>query len=376
MAQATTAEEIRANGLDPRLDYGRWLRIPGPTPLPPAVREALGREMVPHHSGSLLDSIARVQENLKVMHRTAQHSLFWCGTGSSGWEIAIVNSLSPGDKVVATVGGDFGVRWAQVAERLGLEVERCTVEWGQAVTAHELQEAIDRAGNVKAVLITHNETSTGVTNPLADLAHVARAAGALVLVDAVSSAGAIDIRFDEWDLDWVVSGTQKAWMCPPGLAIAAVSDRALAAADSAGYPRYFWDVRSNVEAMSRGVTPSTAPETMIFALDAALGMMIEEGVDGVMARHAQLGELVRTGVSRLGLDLLADPGYASNSITAFYPPDHGSALAFKDRVAASSGVELAVGQGEYTDRILRLGHMGWVEAPELEATIEAIASSL
>jgi aspartate aminotransferase-like enzyme len=229
---------------------------------------------------------------------------------------------------------------------------------------------------VKAVLITHNETSTGVTNPLADLAHVARVAGALVLVDAVSSAGAIDIRFDEWDLDWVVSGTQKAWMCPPGLAIAAVSDRALAAADSAGYPRYFWDVRSNVEAMSRGVTPSTAPETMIFALDAALGMMIEEGVDGVMARHAQLGELVRTGVSKLGLDLLADPGYASNSITAFYPPDHGSALAFKDRVAASSGVELAVGQGEYTDRILRLGHMGWVEAPELEATIEAIASSL
>jgi aspartate aminotransferase-like enzyme len=375
ISQPTTIADSTRH-TDPRLDYGRWLRIPGPTPLPPAVREALGREMLPHRAGELLEVIARVAANLKPFHGTEQPVFFWPGTGSAGWEIAIVNLLSPGDQVVVTVGGDFGVRWAKVAENLGLKVERVVVEWGQAVTPDLLEAGIARAGNVKAVLLTHNETSTGVTNPLPELAEVARKAGAYVLVDAVSSAGALPIEFDAWGLDWLVSGAQKAWMCPPGLAIAAVSERAVAAAEHAGFPRFFWDVRANAAALANGVTPSTAPESLLFGLDAALTMMVDEGVEQVWARHARLGELVRSRLTDLGLELLADPAYASNSITAFYPPERGSARAFKDRIAAASGVELAVGQGEYTDRILRFGHMGWVETPEIEATLEAIGAAI
>lgn len=376
MIDQTSGIVDSTNHSDPRLDYGRWLRIPGPTPLPPAVREALGREMLPHRAGNLLDVIGRVAENLKLFHKTEQPVFFWPGTGSAGWEIALVNMLSPGDQVVVTVGGSFGLRWAQVSESLGLKVERAEVEWGQIVTSELLSDAISRVDNVKAVLITHNETSTGVTNPLPELAEVARRAGAFVLVDAVSSAGALPIEFDAWGIDWLVSGTQKAWMCPPGLAIAAVSERALAAADHAGYPRFFWDVRSNAKALAAGVTPSTAPETLLFALDAALTMMVDEGVEEVWARHARLGKLVRAGMADMGLKMLADQTHASDSITAFFPPNGGSSSEFKDSLAARTGVELAVGQGDYADRILRLGHMGWVEEPEIEATLEAIGSML
>lgn len=364
------------NHSDPRLDYGRWLRIPGPTPLPPAVRSALGREMLPHRAGELLDVIGRVASNLKLFHKTDQPVFFWPGTGSAGWEIALVNMLSPGDQVVVTVGGSFGVRWAQVSEQLGLKVERAEVEWGQIVTPELLSDAIDRVDNVKAVLITHNETSTGVTNPLPELAEVARRAGAFVLVDGVSSAGALPIEFDAWGIDWLVSGTQKAWMCPPGLAIGAVSERALAAADHAGYHRFFWDVRANAKALAAGVTPSTAPETLLFGLDAALTMMVDEGVEEVWARHARLGSLVRSGLTDLGLTMLADQSHPSDTITAFFPPDGGSSGEFKTKLAQQTGVELAVGQGAYADRVLRLGHMGWVEAPELEATLEAIGGMI
>lgn len=376
MITQTSTIADSTNHTDPRLDYGRWLRIPGPTPLPPAVREALGREMLPHRAGDLLEVIGRVADNLKLFHKTEQPVYFWPGTGSAGWEIALVNMLSPGDQVVVTVGGSFGVRWAQVSEGLGLKVERAEVEWGQIVTPELLADTIARVDNVKAVLITHNETSTGVTNPLPELAEVALRARAFVLVDAVSSAGALPIEFDAWGIDWLVSGTQKAWMCPPGLAIGAVSERALAAAEHAGFPRFFWDVRSNAKALAAGVTPSTAPESLLFALDAALTMMVDEGVEEVWARHARLGKLVRAGIADLGLTMLADQNYASDSITAFFPPNRGSSGEFKDKLAAKTGVELAVGQGDYADRILRLGHMGWVEEPELEATLEAIGDML
>jgi aspartate aminotransferase-like enzyme len=258
----------------------------------------------------------------------------------------------------------------------GLRVTRAAAPWGKAVTPEMLEEAVARAGDVKAVLITHNETSTGVTNPLKELAEVAHRANALVLVDGVSSAGGLPIEFDNWGLDWLVSGTQKAWMCPPGLTIAAVSERALAAAETAGYHRFFWDLRSNIAALKQGVTPSTAPESLLFALDAALQMMLDEGVEAVWARHARLGQLVRDGLTNLGLEIFGDPAYASDTITAFYPPDHGDSMEFKTRIALESGVELATGQGQFANALNRFGHMGWVEAPELEATLEAIGAAI
>jgi aspartate aminotransferase-like enzyme len=362
--------------MDPRLDQGRWLRIPGPTPLHPAVVGALPHEMVPHRGPVMQEMMARIQPIARAFHGTVDgRVLLYPGSGTAGFEAAIVNLLAPGDHVVATVAGDFGERFAKVGDALGVDVHRLKVEWGEAIRGEQLSEAIAAHGDVKAVFLTHNETSTGVTQPLAELAAVAREAGALVLVDAVSSAGAIAIEMDAWGLDWVLSGAQKAWMCPPGLMISAVSERALhVARANTGFPRYFWDAVSMAEASDQHYHPTTGPQTSLFAFDAALCAMQEEGRDTVFARHAELAAHVRERLTDMGLRLLADPAFASNTVTAFFPPEGATASQFRDRLREHSGIEIAVGQGKLADAVNRLGHMGWVARPELDATLEAIAA--
>jgi len=358
---------------DPRLANGRWLRIPGPTVLHPAVVTAMQGDMVPHRSPEASALVGRIAENLKVAHRTEQGVYVWSGTGSAGWEASIVNLLSPGDRIVVTVTGDFGDRYAKTAKAFGVDVYRLEVEWGQAVTAEMLEQAFTDHGPFKAAFITHNETSTGLTNPLPELAKVARAHDALVVVDAVSSAAAIPLEVDEWDLDWVLSGVQKAWMCPPGLMVSAVSERAMAAAERATFPRFFWDVRTMATATANLTTPTTPALSLLYGLDAALIAMLGEGMENIWSRHARLGAYVRSGLQDVGLRLLADPAYYSDSTTAFYAPDGMTAPEFHDRLRAESGIEIAIGQGHLASSILRVGHMGYVEQPELDATIEAIA---
>ncbi len=359
---------------DPRLSNGRWLRIPGPTVLHPSVVAAMQGDMVPHRSPEAAALVGRIAENLKVAHRTEQGVYVWSGTGSAGWEASIVNLLSPGDRIVVTVTGDFGDRYAKTAKTFGIDVCRLEVEWGQAVTAEMLEQAFADHGPFKAAFITHNETSTGLTNPLPALAKVARANNALVVVDAVSSAAALPLEVDEWDLDWVLSGVQKAWMCPPGLMVSAVSARAMAAAEQATFPRFFWDVRTMAAATANLTTPTTPALSLLYGLDAALIAMLDEGMEDIWLRHARLGDHVRSGLQDAGLRLLADPAYYSDSITAFFAPDSMTATEFHDRLRAESGIEIAIGQGHLAGSILRIGHMGYVEQPELDATIEAIAA--
>jgi len=358
---------------DPRLSNGRWLRIPGPTVLHPSVVAAMQGDMVPHRSPEAAALVGRIAENLKVAHRTEQGVYVWSGTGSAGWEASIVNLLSPGDRIVVTVTGDFGDRYAKTAATFGIDVYRLEVEWGQAVTAEMLEQAFADHGPFKAAFITHNETSTGLTNPLPALARVARANNALVVVDAVSSAAALPLEVDEWDLDWVLSGVQKAWMCPPGLMVSAVSARAMAAAEQATFPRFFWDVRAMATATANLTTPTTPALSLLYGLDAALIAMLDEGMEDIWLRHARLGDHVRSGLQDAGLRLLADAAYYSDSITAFFAPDGMTASEFHDRLRAESGIEIAIGQGHLAGTILRIGHMGYVEQPELDATLEAIA---
>lgn len=363
--------------MDPRLDQGRWLRIPGPTPLHPDVVRALTHEMVPHRGPEVQQTMARIQPIAKKVHGTETgRVLLWAGTGTAGFEASIVNLLAPGDHVVVTVAGDFGARYAGVAEALGLNVHRLEVAWGDAVTPDVLRDAIAAQGDVKAVMITHNETSTGVTQPLAELAAVAHEAGALVLVDAVSSAAALPVDMDDWGLDWVLSGAQKAWMCPPGLMISALSQRALdVARRQTGYPRATWDATVMAEASAENYHPTTGPLTALFALDAALQAVEAEGLDGLFERHRRLGEYFRQGLERIGFEILANPQYVSNSVTAFMPPGGMGATAFRDKVRETSGVEIAVGQGKLADTVNRIGHMGWVAQPELDATLEALEAA-
>lgn len=356
---------------DSRLSDGRWLRIPGPTPVPPAVLAAMTGPMISHRGRAMELLIYSLREKLQRVMRTEGEVAVWPGSGTAGWEAAIQNSCAPGDQVVATVCGDFGRRFADLAERFGLHVHRVEVPWGRAVSAAEVEEAIARAGDVRAVLVTHNETSTGLTNPLAEIARVTRAANALVLVDAVSSAAAMPLEADAWDLDWVISGSQKAWMCPPGLMLASISQRALKAAKTVGTNRSFWDVSRMVDAFGKGQTPTTPPIPLFRALDIALDMMLDEGVEEMWSRQQGLGSETRRALVGLGLQLYADAAFASASLTAVRPPAGMKATALRNAIRDDSGIEVAVGQGEGKEAVIRIGHMGWTHSPELEATIES-----
>lgn len=363
--------------MDSRLDQGRWLRIPGPTPLHPDVVKALTHEMVALRGKEIQETMAAIQPIAKKLHGTeAGRVLLWAGTGTAGFEAAIVNLLAPGDRVVVITAGAFGDRFADSATTFGLNVRRLEVEWGEAATADMLQQAIEEHGDVKAVMITHNETSTGVTQDLKSLGKVANDAGALVIVDAVSSAGALPINMDENGLDWVLSGAQKAWMCPPGLMISAVSPRALEVArKQTGYPRVVWDAVTLAEASEQNIHPTTGPMTSLFAFEAALKAMEAEGIEAVFERHRTLGQYFRDGLERIGLEILANPAVRSDTVTAFTPPNGMSASAFHDKVKSASGIEIATGQGKLADKVNRIGHMGWVAQPELDATLEALESA-
>lgn len=350
-------------------------RFPGPTPLPPRVTEALGHEMEPHRGPAFRALFTETLEMARSAHRTAHDVLLWPGSGSAGWEIAVVNLFSPGDPVLAAVNGNFGERFAMVAKRLGLDVRRLDVPWGEPVLPEQLRDALRANPDVKGVLLVHNETSTGVTNPLPELTAVVQEHGALVVVDSVSGIGALPLEMDAWGIDMVISGSQKAWMCPPGLTIVAAGPRAFAAAETASYPRFFWDITDMRDAARKGMMPTTSPMTMIYGFHAALSLIQEEGLDQVWERHRQLGEFTRQAVREAGLELFAAPGYESNSVTAFRPPAGVTATEFLDVLRNEYGVEAQSGQAHMVEDMVRVGHMGWAHLPDLEEAMHAVAAT-
>src|SRR5918995_1317361 len=350
-------------------------RLPGPTPLPPPVIAALGRDMIPHRRPAFRSLYSETLELARDIHRTDGDVLTWAATGSAGWEVAVVNLLSPGDAVLVAVDGNFGERFARVAERLGIDVRRMDVGWGDANLPEQLRQALESHPDVRAVFLVHNETSTGVTNPLRDLAAIVRDHGALVVVDAVSAAGALPLEVDAWGIDFVFSGSQKAWMCPPGLLIAAAGPRAWAAYERSTYPRFIWDMGDTKKAADQGMTPTPPPLSMIYAFRAALGMITDEGVEQVWERHRQLGAMAREGITSAGLRLLAQRGFESDSVTAFLPPPNVAAGDLLDMLRGDYGVEAQGGQAHLADRLVRVGHMGWVHEPEVRQAVDAIVNA-
>src|SRR5215207_704330 len=242
-------------------------RLPGPTPVPPQVYEAMQRDMLPHRGAEFSSFYAEMLARLRRIHQTESDVLVWPGSGSAGWEIAVTNFLSPGDEVVAMVAGAFGDRFAFVADRLGVKVHRVDLQWGSAIYPEMLRDALEKYPGAKAVSLTHNETSTGVTHPIAELAAVARERDVLTFVDGVSSAAGIPLDFDGWGIDYLMSGSQKAWMCPPGVTIAAIGPRAWEAYERSTYPRFFWDAGPMRDLAKAGHTSTTPPESLDFALE-------------------------------------------------------------------------------------------------------------
>jgi aspartate aminotransferase-like enzyme len=348
------------------------LRVAGPTPIPPAVMQAMQRPMTYHRGAPFRRFFERLLQQLRQIHRTDGTVLVLPGTGSAGWEIALVNTLSPGDRVLAIVAGDFGERWARVAQRFGLEVVRVEVPWGRAATVADVRPALERNPDVKAVLYTYNETSTGVANPLAEVGELVRQHGALLLVDGVSAVGGLPLDMDAWGVDLVFSGSQKAWMCPPGLVIVGAGTRVWQAIQQARFPRAFWDLQAYRDLARSGEMPSTAPLTLLYALAAACDLIDAEGLERVFARHRALAELVRAGATDRGYRLFADPAFASPTVTALLPPEGVEADSVVRELCRRHGIVVNGGQGCLRGTILRVGHMGWVHEPELQRFLVAL----
>jgi aspartate aminotransferase-like enzyme len=333
--------------------------------------------MINHRGREFADLIRRVVQRLKRFYRTEHDVLVLTASGTGGLEAAIVNTLSPGDQVLAVSIGEFGQRFAEIAEAYGAQVIRLEYEPGQAADPEDVRRALAQHPQARAVLVTHNETSTGVTNPLADIARVVREADRLLLVDAVSSLSSIPVETDAWCLDVVVSGSQKGWMVPPGLAFVSMSPRAWQAYERARMPRVYLDLGRHRRFLERGQTPWTPAVSVLFALDVALEMMEREGLENIFARHARIGQMARQGVKALGLKLLAaDERYASNTVTAVRVPEGVDARALLRLLEDEHGVVLAGGQGELQGKVFRIGHLGWVTEEDIRQTLDALAQAL
>lgn len=354
------------------------LRVPGPTPLPPQVREALARQMVNHRSDEFEAIMYEVHAGLREFFVTAHPVLTYPSAGTGGLEAAIVNVLSPGDEVVAVSVGAFGDRFARIASDFGLAVHRLDYQWGQAAVAAEVAEAVRAHPQVRAVLVTQNETSTGVLNPIEEIARAARAAqpDVLLLVDGISGLGVSPLLTDAWDLDVVVTGSQKAFMAPPGLAMLSVSPRAWEAHAAARLPRHYWDFSAARRASEQANPPYTPAVSLFYALQASLRLMREEGCEAIWARHAALAERMRAGVRRLGLSLLADPAHFSSSVSAVRVPEGLDASALLRETRQRYGVVFAGGQGQLSGQIIRIGHLGWVDEAAIDRALAALGGSL
>ena len=351
------------------------LRIPGPTPLPEQVRGALSGEMINHRGPLFADLLREVSHGLQPFFGTREDVLLLTASGTGGLEAALVNMLSPGDRVLAVPIGSFGTRFAEIAEAYGAQVTRLEVPWGQAMDAAAVGKAIREMGDCRAVLTTHNETSTGVLNDLGALSRVLGKMGAerpLWLVDAVSSLGAVQVAMDELGIDALVTASQKAWMAPPGLAPIAFSARAWQASEVARCPRYYWDLRSMQKSASSGGTPFTPNIPALYGLRAALKLMHEEGGAAIERRHRDAARHVRQRLSALGLSLLADDAVASPTVTAVRMPEGVSATQVQRKLRIEYDIELGAGMGALKDSVLRIAHMGLFRMDELDAAVDAL----
>jgi aspartate aminotransferase-like enzyme len=333
--------------------------------------------MVNHRGPEFAVLQNRVVDRLKDFFKTQNDILIVTAAGTGGLESAIVSFLSPGDKVLAVTIGAFGDRFAKIATVYGADVTKQSYEWGKAAEPAKVAEALAADGPWKAVLLTQNETSTAVTNPIAELAATVKAAApdALILVDAISGLGAVPFETDAWGLDVVVSGSQKAWMVAPGLSFVAVSPRAWEAAAVARMPKFYFDLAAHKTSAESGQTPWTPAVAVMFQLDVALEMMEQETLPEIWKRHAAVGAAVRAGLQALGFKLLADPTFASNTVTGAWIPEDLDWKAFNGKLR-KLGLVVAGGQGALKGKIFRIGHLGHVTVPAILNAMAVLEQTL
>ena len=368
-------DAYRARRYPQRMPEKRYLFTPGPTPVPPEVLAALAQPIV-HHRGPDFRAVhARCLERLKEVFRTASDVLLFTASGSGGLESAVANLCSPGQRVVVVSAGHFGERWIELASRFGCEVAALRYDWGEVPSAGDLAAQLAEKGGASAVFVTQSETSTGVVADVQALAAAAKPSGAHVVVDAVSSLGAVPLDVDSWAIDVACSGSQKALMTPPGLAMVSVSDAVWVGGRTAS-PRYYFDWERTRKAQAKGDTAFTPAVSLVAALDVALGLILEEGLEAAFERHVRLGRACREGAKAMGLELFSPDDDASAVVTAIRSPngiDSGElVLALRERF----GVTLAGGQGPLKGKVFRIGHIGYYDVFDVATALAALELGL
>ena len=353
-----------------------YLFTPGPTQVPPEVTLAEASPLIHHRTSEFSNIFANFSEDLKYLFQTRKGEVFtFASSGTGGMEACIANSLSQGEKVIVVRGGKFGERWADICKVFGVTVIPVDVEAGKAVNPILLENILKKENDVKAVLATQSETSTGVLHDIAGIAKVVKSHNVLLIVDAISGIGVHPLMMDEWNIDIAVTGSQKGCMLPPGLAFVCVAPSAWEAVEKAQLPRYYWDFRKMRKNLANKTTAFTPAISLIMAASKALSMIKEEGIENVWKRHARLAHATREGVRALGLELFAGDD-SSNVLTSVKAPDGVNIDSAIKKLRDETGVTMTGGQDALKGKIFRIGHMGYVNEFDIVLTISAVEKCL
>jgi serine---pyruvate transaminase len=350
----------------------RYLVTPGPTPVPPEVLAATALPMIHHRGPDFRAALARVIERLKQVFLTEQEMLTFTSAGTGVMESAMQNLCSPGDRVLVVSHGYFGERFAVLADTYGCDLVHLRYGWGESPNADEVGEKLEEIGGAKAVFLTHSDTSTGVVSDLRSIAERLNGTEAMIVVDAISSLAAVPVETDAWGLDVVITSSHKALMCPPGLAFASVSDRAFDTARAATTPRYYFDWERTRAAQEKGENPFSPAISLYLGLDVALGMILDDGLEAAYERHVRLGRACRAGVKAMGLELFSPDEDRAAVVTAIRMPSDVDGQAVVLSMRERSGVTIIGGQGEVRGKIVRIGHIGYVDVFDVTTALAAL----
>jgi aspartate aminotransferase-like enzyme len=356
----------------------RYLMTPGPTPVPPQVMAALSLPIVHHRTREFRQLLARLLENLSEVFRTGNDVLLYTASGTACMDGAVANLCSPGDRVLVVSAGNFGERWTKIAEAYGCDVQTLAYEWGEIPSGEDVARRLGEIGGAHAVFLTHSETSTGVVADLEELAARIRPSGALVVVDAISSLGAVPLEPDAWGIDVVVSGSQKALMCPPGLGLVSVSPRAYEAAGRATTRRFYldWQTTRDAQREEPPVNPFTPAIPVIRGLGVAVELLLAEGLEAAFERHVKLGRAARAGVKAMGLELFSPDDDSAAVVTAARTPEGIDAGAVIGTLAERYGITMEGGRKALTGKIVRIGHVGYMDVFDVTTSLAALELAL
>ncbi|MBX7150486.1 alanine--glyoxylate aminotransferase family protein [bacterium] len=351
------------------------LFTPGPTPIPEHVQLSMAHPIIHHRNKDFEDIFIEVNENLKYLYQTKQPVLTFASSGTGAMEAAFVNCLSKGDTILNIEGGKFGERWTKIPQAYGINVDVMKIEWGKSANPDDVKTKLKNNPNIKAVVMTHSETSTGAFTDVKEMAKIIREnSNALIMVDGVTSVGAMELRFDEWGLDTVVTGSQKGLMLPPGLAFCAVSERAMKARESSDLPKFYFDFKRAAKELGANTTPFTPAISLILGLQQTLRMIKEEGIENVWKRHSVMAEGCRRAVKALGLQVFAEK--PANSVTPVKVPEGLDADKIFKILRSDFGMTLASGQDHLKGKIFRISHLGYYDVFDMVTVIAGIENAL